>query len=65
VSSILNVARPTFFSSVDWFAFRRTSIMATLSPKMVTTLAGERNYSGIFMYLATIDGAVLCSAMPL
>ena len=29
--------------------------MATLSPKMVTTLAGERNKIGILMYLITID----------
>ena len=35
-------ARP-FFSSVDWFALCRMFLMATLSPKMVTTLAGKRN----------------------
>jgi hypothetical protein len=44
VSPILNVARAP---SVDWFAFCRMFLMATLSPKMVTTLAGERNKIGV------------------
>jgi hypothetical protein len=42
VSPISNVTRP-FFSSVDWVRICRTSMTATLSPKMVITLAGERN----------------------